>query len=157
MDAIQGLGSIQRPERGFTAQLTDEQKQTVTDILSKYDPENLTADNAKTIMKAFREAGIQPNRGLRETIESAGFDAKELLSMGRPAGAPKGPPPGGMPGGMSGDTQSTKIDQNSLKTLQSILNQFDLTDLSSEDEDSLVTQLQDAGLARTGLMIDLKS
>ncbi|MBE0698648.1 MAG: hypothetical protein IH586_17150, partial [Anaerolineaceae bacterium] len=57
----------------------------------------------------------------------------------------------------AGREGSTRINSATLKTLQSILDQFDLTSLSSDDEEDLVSKLSCAGLLKTGSVIDLKA
>ena len=160
-----GMMPMGRPEMRGQA-LTDEQKQTVTDILSNYDAESITEEDAQSIFESFREAGIRPGEGMRETIEAAGFDAGQLRELGRP----EGPPPGGMmqPGGMGmgefdeissffklGDSQGVDVDN--LQTLQTILNQYDLSSMSTDDEVGLMSQLQQSGLLYPGSTVDIKS
>ena len=59
----------QGPGAGETEALTDAQKAQAKAILSKYDPNTLTAEKAKAIHEAFRQAGLRGG-----------------LSAGRPAG-----------------------------------------------------------------------
>lgn len=141
MQAMQGVGARPRPQP-----LTDEQKNTIQSILSNYDPDNLTADDAKAIFKSFREAGIRPAQGMKEAIGAAGFDAEQLRTMGM---GDKPPEMGGM--GPQG------LNLANLQSLQAILNQYDLSSLSADQEDSLVSQLESSGLMKTGLMVDFKS
>jgi hypothetical protein len=68
---------------GQAPALTEEQKTYVTDILSAYDPENLTTSDIKSIMEQFREANIRPASDLADTIETAGFNADNILKMPR--------------------------------------------------------------------------
>ncbi|MDM8553292.1 hypothetical protein QUF75_00980 [Desulfococcaceae bacterium HSG7] len=80
----------QRPDRrgnpGGAQSLTDEQKAQAADIMSQYDASSLTAEDAKAIHNAFREAGIRPGPGHREAIEAAGFDSRVLRSLDPPPG-----------------------------------------------------------------------
>ena len=73
---------------------TDEQKALVASILSEYDAENLTAEDAKAINNAFREAGIRRGPGQQEAIEAAGFDPGKISSLDPPPGAGGGIRPG---------------------------------------------------------------
>lgn len=158
-----GMMPMGRPQMRGQA-LTDEQKQTITDILSNYDAESITQEDAQSIFESFREAGIRPGEGMRETIEAAGFDAENLRELGRPPG----PPPGGMmqSGGMGGFGEvssffklgdSQGVDVNNLQTLQTILNQYDLSSMSTDDEDSLMSKLQQSGLLFPGSTVDIRS
>jgi hypothetical protein len=152
VSSIQGLGAM-RPMGGMQAPqpLSDEQKAKVKDLLSEYDPENLTADDAKSLFKSFQDAGIK-GPGLREAIKEAGFDPEEVWSLGHDG---QQPPMGG-PGGQGSDGAS-KINASTLQSLQNILDQFDLSNLSEDDEKSLMTQLSKAGLMRTGSVLDLQA
>lgn len=144
MESISGLGAMSTMQmqmgsmrRQQNVALTDEQKSTVQDILSKYDAENLTADDAKAIFEEMREAGIPPGPGTKEAVEEAGFDLEPI----KPKGTPPPTPQGGM---------NQELDVESLQSLQTILNQFDLSNLSAEDEESLFTQIQSAGFMTPG-------
>jgi hypothetical protein len=173
VDSIQGLGrmsamgSLQLPQT-----LTDEQKSQIQTILSKYDSSNVNATDAKAIFQAFKDAGIRPSAGMKETIEAAGFDAEKLRSLGmpestsRPQGVKKGPPPGGAggppPGGgpnnkASASGTSNGVNNSTLQTLQEILSEYDLTDLSEEEEQDLLSTLTGSGLMKSGYLIDLSA
>jgi hypothetical protein len=152
VSSIQGLGAM-RQMSGMQAPqpLSDEEKSTVKDLLSQYDPDTMTADDAKSLFKSLQDAGIK-GPGLREAIKEAGFDPEKVWSLGHDG---QQPPQGG-PGGVGGEGTS-KINSSTLKTLQSILDQYDLSSLSDEDEKDLVSQLNSAGLMRSGSVIDLKA
>ena len=86
--------------------MTEEAKKQVTDILSQYDPENLSSDDMDAINKSFKDAGIRPSGELKSMLENSGFDAKALgdrarQTQGADGGGPPpgGPPPGGPPPG----------------------------------------------------------
>ena len=165
VSGIQGLGSMQtmmamrRPDP-----LTDEQKKQVASILSNYDAENVTADDAKAIFQAFKEAGINPAPGLREAIEDAGFDAENLRSMAMPkdaqraGGRPMPPPPPDRQGQTQGASSNNGLNLSALKDLQSILSQYeDVTQLSNKEENDLVSQLVQSGLLQEGSLMDLSA
>jgi len=59
------------------------------------------------------------------------------------------PGPGRAPG------SEKKIDFSALQTLQTILSQFDLSNLTSDQKEDLVSKLNEAGLMKPGNMIDL--
>ena len=145
MESISGLGAMSTMQmqmggmrRQQNVALTDEQKSTIQDILSKYDAENLTEEDAQAIFEEMREAGIPPGPGMKEAVEEAGFDLEPF----KPEGPPPPPPP---QGGMN-----QELDVESLQSLQNILNQFDLSNLSAEDEESLFSQIQQAGFMTPG-------
>lgn len=163
MSSIQGTGSLggidSFPPPPQSRPLTDDQKSLVQSTLAEHDAENLTADDAREILDTFRQAGIRPGRELRQAIQDAGFDEKKLLDLARPEGAPEGGPQGGPQGPRSnhGARSSSNVDLSALQSLQSILNNYDLSSISDEDETNLLSQLNSAGLVRTGYMIDLSA
>jgi hypothetical protein len=149
VDSIQGFSPMPGA-RPFAAPqpLTDDQKTQIQTILSNYDSSNLTADDAKAIFKQFREAGIRPGPGMKEAISAAGFDADKLRSLGMPEHRHH---TGGGTGGAGG------VDRSALQTLQTILSQYDLTGMSDDQENDLLTKLNDAGLMKAGNLIDLSA
>ena len=105
--------------------LSFDQQQTLQDVLSNYDPDNLSTSDAQEIVSAFQEAGISPSKSLADAMDSLGFDAQEvgsLAGVGGPQGAGGMPPPPPPP---------PKEDENSISDILS-----ELLDYDSEDEDS---------------------
>ena len=129
---------------------TDEEKSTVASILEDYDPSDLTAEDAQAINESFNEAGIVPGFGLFEAIQDAGFDGETIraLDPSSPAERPKGPPPPPPSGGIAG------LNTEALTELQSILEKYSLDDLSEEDEEQLIAELDESGLLLPGLMVN---
>jgi hypothetical protein len=76
--------SLQRPGRAEI--LTDAQKDQVKSILSKYDSHSLTADQAKAIHEAFRQAGLRGGPAMADSIKAAGFDPDKLRDLAPPSG-----------------------------------------------------------------------
>lgn len=137
----QGAGGMPPPP---PSELTEEQKDKIDEILSEYDPENITEEQAKEIFEKFREAGIQPAAGMKEAIEEAGFDAEQLREWGMPD-----------IGNLGYSSSSQGVNASALQSLQTILNQYDFSNLSSEKQESLYAQLQSAGLLYSGTIIDI--
>jgi hypothetical protein len=143
---MSGVSTFQGPQA-----LTDDQKKQIQDILSKYDPSTLTAEDAKSIFKAFKDAGIRPGPGMKDAITAAGFDAEKLFSIGGHKGHHRH-----ASGSASAMAQGESgIDVSALQKLQTILNQFDLTNLSADQQQNLETQLGQAGLLPSGNTINL--
>ena len=69
---------------GDAASLTEQQKATVKSILSKYKASALTADDAKAIHGAFRDAGLRGGPGLNDAVTSAGFNSDQLRDLDPP-------------------------------------------------------------------------
>jgi hypothetical protein len=158
IDGVQDSGMLQSMDMSrsrSTTTLTDDQKKTISTILSKYDASNISADNAKAIFKAFSDAGIQPQRGMKEAIESAGFDADKLRQLGMPQdGSRQGPPPPPPPSSGSSKSSSS-INTDMLKQLQNILDEYDLSNLDSDQKNELYGKLADAGLLQSGNVLDI--
>ena len=149
VNQIQGMGPMRGAGMQFkTEPLTEEQQGRMQEILSQYDPENVSTQDAKAIFQAFRDAGIKPARGMKEAIEAAGFDAEDLRTKGMPEDGPRNAPP---------TSSSSGINLTTLQSLQDILSQFDLTNLSDENASNLLSILQEQGFMNSGSMIDLKS
>jgi hypothetical protein len=136
--------------------LTDEQKTKIEEILSNYDADTITADDAKAIFEAFKEAGITPGKGMKEAIDAAGFDSEELRSL---AGFDQAPPPPPPSSEIQSTGTSTNLNSSALQSLQTILNDYNLTELSQDDQNELLTRLQEAGLLQyaSGLTIDISA
>lgn len=66
--------------------LTDAQKVKVRTILSKYDANALTAETARAIHEAFRQAGLRGGPAMADTISAAGFDPDTLRDLAPPPG-----------------------------------------------------------------------
>jgi len=80
-------GSADDHNGGPTAEahvLTEAQKGQVKAILSKYDASTLTADQAKAIHEAFRQAGLRGGPAIADTIKAAGFDPDKLRDLAPP-------------------------------------------------------------------------
>lgn len=81
-----------------SSSLTTDQKAFITDLLSQYDSESLSANDAQEIVKALQEEGIEPSQAMESTMAASGFDAKDIgdlagVGQGGGAGRPMGPPP----------------------------------------------------------------
>jgi phosphatidylethanolamine-binding protein (PEBP) family uncharacterized protein/Spy/CpxP family protein refolding chaperone len=61
--------------------LTTEQKAQVKAILSKYNESSLTADDARAINEAFRDAGLRNGPALQQAIRDAGFTPEKIGAL----------------------------------------------------------------------------
>jgi hypothetical protein len=143
--------------------LSEEQKTKLNEIVSKYDSSNISTEDAKSMMEELRSEGIGPGKETAAALTSAGFEMEKMRpegAKGKPPEGMKGPPPGGKGGpkgpekGQSESSSSGSIDAESLKTLKSILEQYDLSELSDDDQQSLMAQLENAGLIEPGMLLD---
>ena len=83
-----GEGSAERggDRSAKTENLTDAQKAQVKGILSKYDANALTAEQAKAIHEAFRQTGLHGGPALNDTVKAVGFDPDKLRDLAPPPG-----------------------------------------------------------------------
>jgi phosphatidylethanolamine-binding protein (PEBP) family uncharacterized protein/Spy/CpxP family protein refolding chaperone len=81
--------------------LTDAQQAQVKAILAKFDANALTAETARAIHEAFRQAGLRGGPAMADTIKAAGFDPDKLRDLAPPPGRGEGDNDreGGPPGG----------------------------------------------------------
>ncbi len=151
VSSIQGMGSMMGMSGIMPkmTELTSDQKSTISEILSNYDPENVSDEDAQAIFQAFKDAGITPAKGMKEAIEAAGFDAEDLRSRGMSDQGMPPPPPQ--------SSSSNSINVSALQSLQEILSQYDLTNLSETDQTSLVSALESSGFIYPGSVLDIKS
>jgi len=90
--AINSTNAIQPPPRNEQA-LTDEQQTMLSETLSELDSDNLTEQDALSIVEAFKEAGIQPGKALESAMADLGFDAKEVGELANVEQQDSMPPP----------------------------------------------------------------
>jgi len=74
--------------------LTAEQKAQVKSILSKYNESSLTADDARAINNAFRDAGLRNGPALQQAIKDAGFVPEKIGALAPPPDRPGADQPG---------------------------------------------------------------
>jgi phosphatidylethanolamine-binding protein (PEBP) family uncharacterized protein len=77
-----------RPEQAGT--LTATQAEKVKQILSRYAAASLTAEDARAIHEAFREAGLRGGPAMNEAVKAAGMDPDKLRELAPPPGAQQG-------------------------------------------------------------------
>jgi len=149
------LSSVSLNQSFSSQKLNSEQKEAIDSILSDYDSSALSEQDAKDMVLAFQEAGINPSKDFADQLEITGFDARKIGDL---AGVtPPQQPEGGSPPPKQGDN-SSGVNQGNLQLLQSILEQYaDLSTLSAEDEQKLSNRLMEAGLLEPGALIDTQS
>jgi hypothetical protein len=142
--------------------LSETQKQGLDDLLSSYDAETLSDDDAKSLVEGIKDLDIQPGSALSGALGAAGFDARALATQAGIAGERGGPGraegPGGGGGGPGGAQGAKGPDSAAVQTLQSVLEQLEQsaseTD-SDEEFGALLTQaLQEAGLDPSQSILD---
>ncbi|MEP4198825.1 MAG: hypothetical protein ABJL99_24640 [Aliishimia sp.] len=163
MQAIGGAGfppsQAQKPVK-----MTEEQGQKLADLLSQYDAENLSDEDAEDIVSQIKELGIEPGAGLATGLADAGFDARGLAEQagiagnGPPGGGPpdggsrpKGPPPGGSFQGVD------SVDSAAVSLIADVVESFQNSDETDSLWDVLEPALQDAGYDTSQSIIDFYS
>ncbi len=137
------MGNHHRPQPFSAGQKAD-----MASILSEYDADYVTEENTIAIMEALKEAGYVPGPGLGQAITEAGFDPQEIGSYGPQSqlGPPPPPPPQANDG--------AGINTDTLAKLMEILEQYNLEEISAEEEEALIEQLKSSELLFPGLLID---
>ena len=67
--------SMPPPPSRTQQNLTEEQQTFVTDTLAEFDADELSEEDALSIIDMFSQADIQPGAALEKVMSSAGFDA----------------------------------------------------------------------------------
>jgi hypothetical protein len=120
--------------------LTDDQKETLQDILAKYDSDNMTADSMKEMMDEIKNAGIKPSKEFGQIMNDAGF---------KPPEKPQGPPPE--------DSTSSTSDSTTLPDyLQDFITKEESGTVNQSDIDSLIQSLKSSGKMTEGVLVDQK-
>ena len=123
----------------FNKSLTDDQKDTLAGILSKYDSKTATNDQIKSMMDEIRQSGIPPTKSTMEIIKNAGFKLPEK------------------PGGVSPDgTDSVKSDTASSALIDAFLSKQKTGTLTNDDVNTLLQNLINSGSLTTGSVVDEK-
>ena len=121
--------------------LSYEQQQSMDEILSEYDGNNLSESDAKAIVSAFQDAGISPSREMADAMDSLGFDAHEvgtLAGVGPQGGsqAMGGMPPPPPPPPSNSESEEEFNTVSSL--LETLFNSDDENDNTSSTFDDLM-------------------
>ncbi|MCJ8170598.1 hypothetical protein [Atopomonas sediminilitoris] len=145
-------GAVQRSNAAPS--LSTEQRQLIEETLSNFDPEQLSASDAQSIVETFSSAGIQPGREMEKLMASLGFDAKAVgdlagVEEGKRGGNPPPPPPS--------TSQGLEITDDMLQSLNELLNSYYSGDLSADEQATTLSAIKDifaqtapeGGLVRT--------
>lgn len=89
INSIGSTGSMPPPPQNKQP-LTAEQQQLLTETLAEFDADNLTEEDAQSIVATLSDAGIKPGKALGDAMAELGFDAP---TIGELAGQERRPPP----------------------------------------------------------------
>ncbi len=92
--SFNSLMAQERPDRKPSQEQADtlaaKQTKTVNKILADYNSESLSADDAKAIMDAIRDAKIPGGKGVEKAINAAGFSFEQIRKLAPPPAGPRG-------------------------------------------------------------------
>lgn len=137
VSGISGISSTQYYQE-VNSKLTDDQKSQLEEIISKYDPNNMTQEAAKSMMDEIKNAGITPSKDLRDIMDAAGF---------KPPEKPQGPPP---------DVNASETKQQLPQYLQDFIEKEQSGGVTQDDINSLIQSLQSSGQSTQGSIVDQK-
>lgn len=124
--------------------LTDEQKKTLTDILSKYDASSMTEETTKTMMDEIKSTGIKPSKEFGQLMEASGFKRPEK---------PQGPPPDGGKGGAEGLSSTDKSNLPSF--MLDFISKQESGTVTQDDINTLISNLQSNSDNTKGSLVNL--
>ena len=152
--------------------LTEDQTQNLTSLLEGYDAENMTEEDAKSLVSSISEMGIPPGKALGEAMAANGFDAKAIGAL---AGAPPpdggrgpgGPGGAGGPGGGSGGpggpggAESAKgqasVDEAILSLIEEAAAAYESSDGDTSFQEALSVLLEEEGYDPSKSLVDFYS
>lgn len=146
--------------------LTEDQKQTVNDILAEYDSSNISQQDFKDIFQKFEDAGISGGESLKNTAEAAGFDfssnIEQAISSGEDLPSVMGPPPGGGQGGPGGQAgmppppppQESSSSSEYSDMLTQLLADYESGDADQTDFEAFIESIKNSSFSSTGNIIN---
>tara|TARA_B110000495_G_C22973926_1_gene571862 strand:- start:1060 stop:1506 length:447 start_codon:yes stop_codon:yes gene_type:complete len=120
--------------------LTEEQQTFITDTLAEFNADELSEEDALSIIEMFSQADIQPGAALEKAMSSAGFDAKNLGDIAAASDSSRPPPP--PPPKQSSDEISSMADYLA-ELLEETLAASQSENLSDEDKQAILAQVFD--------------
>jgi hypothetical protein len=139
VNSISGISGFQFPINSTS--LTEDQKNQVESVLSKYDPQNMTDEDKQALKSELKSLGIGPSKELFEILKSSGFGPDELRGKER-----EGLPP---------------LPANDSKELPQYLLDFvekqKSGTVTQDDIDALIQNLQNSNQNITGWFVDKAS
>lgn len=165
--------SFSMPASRTSETLSTSDQKKLEEILSKYDSSNMDENRTSQLKSELQSSGIKLGKGVGDKLASSGFDAEALKPEGSDETQRKGPPKGGKgpegagnrpPPPQDGENESSSqgisaqnLNLTTLEALSSTLQNFDLNNMSTDDQQSLIEQLNSQGILQSGLMIDLSA
>ncbi|HPN39601.1 MAG TPA: hypothetical protein PL041_14485 [Melioribacteraceae bacterium] len=142
INSIGGNQMLYAQTNNFEVKLTDDKKNALNDILSKYNAQKMTEETTKQMMDEIKEAGITPSKEFGEIMDNAGFKRPEPPREGQM------PPKGEIP---------NFTNKNSVEVFLSFMSKHESGNATKEDFETMIQQLNSNGEDLQGLFIDKKS
>lgn len=135
----QNIGmSLQHPQPTITEQtLTKNQQLLITETLSEFSAENLSHEDALSIVETFSKAGIQPSSTLESKMFDLGFNAKSIGILANVTEKGNRPPP---PPKQTTE-EITSMVEYLAKLLEEKLAANNSNELSTDDKQSILAQV----------------
>ena len=116
--------------------LTSDQQSLISETLSEFDTENLSQEDALSIIETFSQANIQPGAALEKALTSAGFDAKSIGELANVSEGSRPPPPP-----KQSEEEITSMVDYLAEILEETLSANNGKSLSDEDKQSILAQV----------------
>ena len=139
-----------------TESLSSSQDELISSVLENYDASNLSESDAKAIVAAFQDAGIEPSEELASAMEEAGFDAQEVGTLAGVGAAQGGTPPPGGGGGQMSSSESEEVFDTLDTNEDGVVSLEELEEAyGSDDETTSLTSNQQNALDNLGVLMDM--
>jgi uncharacterized membrane-anchored protein len=125
----------QRSEQSLTA----DQQTLISETLSEFDVDNLTQEDAASIIETFSQAGIEPSEALETAVSTAGFDAKTIVELANASEGGNRPPPPPPP--QQSTEEITSMVDYLTELMEEKLATSNSSSLSDEDKQSILAQM----------------
>lgn len=117
--------------------LSDDQKTSLKEIISNYDPKNMSEDDWKIMLDEIKSSGIGPGEDMKQIMEDAGFDK------------PMGMKPPEMP------PQKPNVDnKETLDLIKDYLSKKDNNEITDEEFDNFLQSLIKSQETANGIFLD---
>jgi hypothetical protein len=137
---MSSLRGMMPPQWGGDNKLTDQQKTQAQEIISQYDPDNMTEEDRMSMMEELREAGIHPGEDMKNILEEAGFDMK--------------PPEGKRPPMMSANPMQSMTTEGAPEFFTDFIEKYTSGNLTEDDIDTFITSVKTNAEELKGFLIN---
>lgn len=140
------------------SKMSSEQSEALQKILSDYDVDNISDEDAKNITDSIKELGISPGKELGAVLTEAGIDPQglaEQAGLGKPqkggGGGQQPPPPG------AGGPPKGEVNSEAISALQLILEDYEGDDLTDDDWTDIISNLEEQGIDTSKPLLNIQA